>query len=784
MTLKELSVGQSAVIQSVGGEGALRQHFLDMGIIPGAAITLVKFAPLGDPIEFTIHGYNISLRLADAEKIIIGKPYKEKQENKHSVDERRPETEHPGLGEGGKYHVKGSGDPLPKDTTLTFVLAGNQNSGKTTLFNQLTGANQHVGNFPGVTVDSKNGKIRKYPDTEILDLPGIYSLSPYSEEELISRKYILDNKPHAIINIVDATNIERNLYLTMQLMELERPMVIALNMMDEVSGNGGEIDVNAMEELLGVPVVPISAAKNQGVDELISHALHIAEYQERPGRNDFCDKSDHGGAVHRCLHGIMHLIEDHAKAAGIPLRFAASKLVEGDKNILDALNLDGNEKDIIEKIVVQMEEERGLDRSAAIADMRFSFIKSLCDQTVKKPKESKEHARSRKIDKILTGKYTAIPMFILIMAAVFFLTFRVIGYYMQLGLEVAIDALAGAVESVFSSANVNPVVQSIVLDGIFDGVGSVLSFIPIIIVLFLFLSLLEDSGYMARVAFVMDKLLRKIGLSGKSIVPMLIGFGCTVPGVMATRTLPSARDRKMTVLLTPFMSCSAKLPIYGFLASAFFGKLAWLVMIAMYFIGMLVGVLAALISKATIFKGEAVPFVMELPNYRMPSAKSVLMLMWEKSKDFLKRAFTVIFLATMVIWFLRSFTFGMQLTDDPSASMLATVAGGIAVIFKPLGFGDWRIVTAIITGFLAKESVVSTLEVLGGVEILMSLITPWAAFSLLVFCALYTPCVAAVASIKKELGFKWALGVVFGQCLIAWLCAGAVSLIGFAFGML
>ena len=787
MTIKDLKIGQSAVIKSVGGQGALRQHFLDMGMIQGVEITLVKYAPMGDPIELLVHGYELTLRLQDAGMIEVGEPYVKKQEEPAlpAIENDAQKREHPGLGEGGRYHEKASENPLPKGTVLTFALAGNQNSGKTTLFNQLTGSNQHTGNFPGVTVDRKSGKIKGQADTLVTDLPGIYSLSPYSDEEIVSRNYIIDSKPKGIIDIVDATNIERNLYLTMQLMELETPMVLALNMMDEVKGNGGQIDVNAMEELLGIPVVPISASKNQGVDELIGHALHVATYQEKPAVTDFCDKSEHGGAVHRCLHGIMHLIEDHAKAANIPIRFAACKVVEGDKLILDALNLDENEKEMIEHIIVQMEEERGLDRAAAIADMRFSFIQNVVAKTVKKPRESKEHARSRKIDKILTGKYTAIPIFVLIMASVFLLTFRVIGYYLQMGLEMGIDALTTLTDNAMTAANVNPVVQSLVIKGIFQGVGSVLTFIPIIVVLFFFLSMLEDSGYMARVAFVMDKILRKIGLSGKSIVPMLIGFGCTVPGVMSTRTLSSARDRKMTILLTPFMSCSAKLPIYSFLSVAFFGKWAWLVMIAMYFIGIIVGIIFALISKVTAFKGEAVPFVMELPNYRLPGVKNVLMLLWDKTKDFLKRAFTVILIATIVIWFLQSFSFNFQLVEEGADnSMLAVVAGGLSYIFKPLGFGNWQITTALITGFMAKESVVSTLEVLGGVDTLIGLISPCAAFSLLVFCALYTPCVAAIASIRKELGVKWALAVIGGQCVIAWLCAGVVSLIGFACGKL
>lgn len=782
MNLRDLKINQSAIVLAVNGEGSLRRHFLDMGLVPGVEVTLVKFAPMGDPMQLMIRGYELTLRLDDAKEIEIGEPYiKEEQENSFRV--KKSSRVHPGLGEGGKYHIKKDENPLPKGTTLTFALAGNQNSGKTTLFNQLTGSNQHVGNFPGVTVDQKNGKIKGKDNTLITDLPGIYSLSPYTEEEIVSRRFILESKPTGIINIVDATNIERNLYLTMQLIELGVPMVVALNMMDEVRGNGGSIDVNEMEALLGVPVVPISASKNEGVHELIEHALHVAEYRECPGRADFCDK-ERDGAVHRCLHGIMHLIEDHANKAGIPVRFAASKIVEGDNLILNALQLDDNERDLVDHIIIQLEEESGLDRAAAIAEMRFSFIQSLCDEVVTKPKESKEHARSQKIDKILTGKYTAIPSFILIMAAVFFLTFRVIGYYLQIALEMGIDALIGVVDSAFTKWQVNSVIHSLIVDGILQGVGSVLSFVPIIVVLFLFLSLLEDSGYMARVAFVMDKLLRKIGLSGKSIVPMLIGFGCTVPGVMATRTLSSDRDRKMTILMTPYMSCSAKLPVYSFLASAFFGKYAWLVMIGMYFIGIIVGILFALISKATVFKGSPIPFVMELPNYRLPGAKNVLLLLWDKIKDFLKRAFSVILIATIAIWFLQSFNFKLQLTDDPENSILAMVAGWIAPIFKPLGFGDWRIVTALISGFIAKESVVSSLEVLGGIELLYTIISPCACFSLLVFCTLYTPCVAAIASVRKELGFKWSLVIVVLQCIIAWIFAGLVSLIGFLAGIL
>ena len=789
MNLAELKTGHSAKILKVGGEGALRQHFLDMGVIPGAELKLEKLAPLGDPMELRIHGYELTLRLDDAKLIDI-----EEIEEKDTVNSAFPEEKgekkkkerriiiaHPGLGEGGKYHVKADENPLPDDTKLTFALAGNQNSGKTTLFNQLTGSNQHVGNFPGVTVDRKSGAIKNNPNTEITDLPGIYSMSPYTAEEIVSRQFILDEKPCGIINIVDATNIERNLYLTMQLMELNVPMVIALNMMDEVRGNGGSILVNQMEHELGVPVVPISAAKNEGIHELVNHALHVAKYQERPGRLDFCDENDRGGAIHRCLHSIMILVDDHAKAAGIPERFAATKLIEGDPRILEKLNLDQNEKETLEHIIVQMEEESGMDRSAAIADMRFTFIQKLVDRTVIKPKE---HQRSRRIDKILTGKYTAIPAFILIMAAVFFLTFNVIGAFFQGLLETGIDKLTAAVDSAFVSWNVNEVIRSLVIDGIFNGIGSVLSFLPIIVILFFFLSMLEDSGYMARVAFVMDKFLRKLGLSGRSIVPMLIGFGCTVPGVMASRTLPSERDRKMTILLTPYMSCSAKLPIYGFFASTFFPKYSGLVMVGLYFIGILTGIIIAFLLKSTVFKGEAVPFVMELPNYRMPGAKNVTQLLWEKAKDFLQRAFTVIFIATIVIWFLQSFDTGLTLTDDSSKSILALIAGFIAPVFAPLGFGDWRFSTALITGFMAKESVVSTLNVLtGGETMVHTLLSPLAAMSILVFCLLYTPCVAAVASVRRELGVKWASIVVISQCAVAWIAAFGVYQIGTLLGL-
>ena len=777
MTLRDLPVGKTATIRSVGGEGALRQHFLDMGLIPQGEVTVVKYAPMGDPVELRIHSYELTLRLADAEKIEIenirdaGKVKTEKKE--------RTVIPHPGLGEGGKYHEKETEHPLPDTEVLTFALAGNQNCGKTTLFNQLTGSSQHVGNFPGVTVDRKDGTIRGKENTLVTDLPGIYSMSPYSSEEIVTRNFVLNEHPKGIINIVDATNIERNLYLTMQLMELDIPMVLALNMMDEVRENGGSILVNQMEEMLGIPVVPISAAKNEGIDELVAHALHVAKYQERPKEIDYCDANEDGGAVHRCLHAIMHLIEDHAKAAQIPVRFAAAKLAEGDTLILEALKLDQNEKEMLEHIVKQMETERGLDRAAAIAHMRFDFIENICDETVVKPRESKEHLRSVKIDKILTGKYTAIPCFIAIMGLVFFLTFGVIGAFLQNILEVSIDALGGLVDQWMGAANVNSVLRSLVMDGIFTGVGSVLSFLPIIVTLFFFLSMLEDSGYMARVAFVMDKLLRKIGLSGRSIVPMLVGFGCTVPGVMASRTLPSERDRKMTILLTPFMSCSAKLPIYAFFAAAFFPKHSALVMIALYFGGILMGILMALVFRGTLFKGNAVPFVMELPNYRMPGAKNVGHLLWDKAKDFLQRAFTVIFMATLVIWFLQTFDSHLNIVSDSQESILATVASVIAPVFAPMGFGDWRISTALITGFMAKESVVSTLSVLfGQTAALLGCITPVSAASLLVFCLLYTPCVAAIASIKRELGSRWAVGVVIGQCVIAWVAAFVVYLVG------
>ena len=782
MTLREIGAGQSARVLAVGGSGALRQHFLDMGIIPGIEITVIKFAPMGDPVEIRLHGYELTLRLDDAEKIEVEPADARTEENtvpKASV------SEHLGLGEGGRFHPRGSGDPLPDGTLLTFALVGNQNSGITTLFNQLTGSRQHVGNFPGVTVDRKDGAILGKANTSITDLPGIYSMSPYSSEELVSRNFVLNEKPKGIINIVDVTNIERNLYLTMQLLEMDIPVVVALNMMDEMTGNGGSVDVNAMEAELGVPVVPISAVKNEGVRELVDHALHIAKYQERPTRQDFCDKEDHDGAVHRCLHAVIHLIHDHAEAAGLPVRFAACKAIEGDRLIIDQLSLDENEKETLEHITLQMEKERGLDRSAAIADMRFSFITKVCAACIKKPKESREHARSQKLDKLLTGKYTAIPVFIAVMGLVFFLTFNVIGPLLQNLIAMGVTALTGVVDNALTAAGVNKVLHGLIIGGIFEGVGSVLSFLPIIVTMFLFLSLLEDSGYIARVAFVMDKLLRKLGLSGRSIVPLLIGFGCTVPAVMATRTLPSERDRKMTILLTPFMSCTAKLPIYAFFVDAFFPRYKALIMIGLYLLSIVIGILIALLYKKTVFKGEAVPFVMELPNYRLPSVRNTLQLLWEKSKDFLQRAFTIILIATIVVWFLKSFDFRFNFVEDSAVSILSTIAGFITPVFRPLGLGDWRIVTSLITGFMAKEGVVATLEVLfkaeGGIAAVLSSVS---AVALLVFSLLYTPCVAAVASVKRELGHRYALFVVFWQCMIAWLAAFAVRGIGLLIGML
>ena len=777
MKLNQLKPGQSAIIDEVKGEGALRQHLLDMGMIPGEKVTLIKLAPMGDPIEVMIHDYELTLRLADAANIIVEKVQTVQNEKREASEPKRP-VAHPGLGEEGKFHPKGTGNPLPEGTVLTFALVGNQNCGKTTLFNQLTGSNQHVGNFPGVTVDRKDGVIKGYPDTMITDLPGIYSMSPYSSEELVSRDFVLKQRPKAIINIVDATNIERNLYLTMQLLEMGIPMVIALNMMDEVRGNGGTIMVNAMEAMLGVPVVPISASKNEGVDELMRHAYHVCKYQEKPLRQDFCDANEHGGAVHRALHAVVHLIEDHAVQTGLPIRFAASKLIEGDPLIADQLGLDQNEKELLDHIVLQMEKERGLDKSAAMADMRFDFINKVCQECVVKPHESKEHKRSQRLDRILTGKHTAIPVFIAIMAVVFLLTFFVIGPFFQDLLAMGISKLGEVVSNLMVRARVNHAIRSLVIEGVFEGVGTVVSFLPIIVLLFFFLSMLEDSGYIARVAFVMDKLLRKIGLSGRSIVPMLIGFGCTVPAVMSTRTLPSDRDRRMTILLTPFMSCTAKLPIYGFFVNAFFPRYSWLIITCLYLFGILMGIAAAFVFKGTYFKGEAVPFVMELPNYRLPSLKTVVRLMWEKSKDFLHRAFSIILIATIVVWFLKSFNFRFNMVTDSHSSMLASISGFLVPIMRPIGLGDWRIVTSLISGFMAKESVVSVMNTLfvGGVASIGSV----AAASMLVFSLIYTPCVAAIAAIRRELGRGWAIGVVLWQCGLAWVLALIVRLIGLA----
>ncbi|MBQ6375125.1 MAG: ferrous iron transport protein B [Clostridia bacterium] len=777
MTLQELKIGHSARIDAVGGSGALRQHFLDMGMIPGTEVTLVKYAPLGDPMELRVRSYELTLRLQDAAQIEVT-PIETRQADA-KPREPRTRSEHLGLGEEGRFHTKGDGDPLPESETLTFALVGNQNSGKTTLFNQLTGANQHVGNFPGVTVDRKDGAIRGERNTLITDLPGIYSMSPYSSEELVSRNFVLNDRPKAIINIVDATNIERNLYLTMQLLETGIPTVVALNMMDELRGNGGAVDINRMEALLGVPVVPISAARNEGVDELKKHAVHIARYQEPPLRQDLCPKDDHGGAVHRCLHAVIHLIEDHAQRAGLPVRFAASKIIEGDHLILEQLELDQNEQEMLEHIISQMETERGLDRSAAIADMRFGFIEKVCAECVTYPRESKEHLRSQRIDRILTGRFTAIPLFIAIMGLVFYLTFNVIGAWLQDLLAAGIGALTAAVDTALTAGGVNPVIHSLIVKGIFEGVGSVLSFLPIIIVMFLFLSLLEDSGYIARVAFFMDKLLRKIGLSGRSIVSLLIGFGCTVPAVMSTRTLPSERDRRMTILLTPFMSCTAKLPIYAFFVQAFFPGRGGFIMVGLYLLGILAGIAAAALYKNTLFRGEAVPLVLELPNYRLPSPRSVLQLLWEKARDFLQRAFSVILIATIVVWFLSRFDTHLNMTEDSQMSILAMISGWLTPILRPLGLGDWRVATSLISGFMAKEGLVSIMQVLytsqGGAAAAMSSL---AAASLLVFSLLYTPCVAAVASIKRELGRRWAVGVVLWQCGVAWIAALIVRLIG------
>lgn len=769
MTIKDLPAGKSAKILKVGGDGALRQHFLDMGLIQGAEVTVIKYAPMGDPVELRIHSYELTIRLSDAEQIEVSEPYCIDNKAVENVKMNSIVKEHPGFGEGGRYHDKENENPLPDDEKLTFALVGNQNCGKTTLFNVLTGSNQHIGNFPGVTVDRKDGVIKGYPDTLITDLPGIYSMSPYSSEEIVTREFLLMDKPKGIINILDATNIERNLYLSMQLMELGIPMVIALNMMDEVRVNGGSVRINAIEELLGVPVIPISAAKGEGIEELVSHAIHVAKYQEKPQISDFCSKDS---AVHRCIHGIMSLISDHADKAGYPERFAASKVVEGDSLVLKHLELEQNEKEMIEHIIVQMEEECGMDRASAIADMRFAYIEDVCKNTVVKPRESKERIRSQKIDKLLTGKYTGIPMFIAIMGLVFYLTFNVIGAALSNVLDILITFVTNGVDNLLTAMNVNSVLHALIIDGIFNGVGSVLSFLPIIVTLFFFLSILEDSGYMARVAFIMDKLLRKLGLSGRSIVPMLIGFGCSVPGVMASRTLSSERDRRMTVLLTPFMSCSAKVPIYAFFSAAFFPHYAALVMIGMYFIGIIVGIIMAFIFKKTLFKGEPVPFVMELPNYRMPGAKNVVHLLWEKAKDFLQKAFSIIFIATILIWFMQNFDIRLNVVADSRQSILAVLAGMITPLFKPLGFGDWRLVTAILTGVMAKESVVSTISILFGSTIeMVSVISAAGAMSFLVFCLLYTPCVAAIASVKKELGGKWAAYVVVIQCVVAWIAA-------------
>ncbi len=789
MRLNELKPGQSASIITVEGEGELRQHLLDMGLIPGATVSLVQFAPMGDPIEIRTHGYELTIRLREAEKIKI-KTVSNKEKNKSeaasdkkTLREREVKVSHPGLGEEGKFHEKETENPVPEDTCLTFALVGNQNSGKTTLFNQLTGSNQHVGNFPGVTVDRKDGVIKGYPNTRITDLPGIYSMSPYSSEEIVSRNFVLKEHPHAIINIVDVTTIERSLYLTMQLLEMGIPMVVALNMMDEMTGNGGSVDINAMEDMLGVPVVPISAAKNEGIEELVHHAVHIAKYQEPPLRQDFCETNDHGGAVHRCMHATIHLIEDHAEREGLPVRFAAGKLIEGDKRVRKKLKLDDNEKEMLEHIVLQMENERGLDRNAAIAEMRFSYVYRVVDRCVKKPVESKEHLRSRRIDRVLTGKYTAIPMFVIVMALVFFLTFAVIGPFLQDLMQMGIDALDELTMKAMEAGGLNDVVKSLVSKGVFGGVGSVLSFLPIIVTMFFFLSVLEDSGYIARVAFVMDKILRKIGLSGSSIVPLLIGFGCTVPAVMSTRTLPSSRDRKMTILLTPFMSCTAKLPIYGFFIHTFFPNAGWWIITALYFLSIIVGIIIALIYKKTIFKGKTAPFVMELPNYRIPRPKNVVWLLWEKAKDFLQRAFSVILIATIIVWFLQSFDFGFNMVADAKDSMLASIAGFIEPVMRPAGLGDWRIVTSLISGVMAKESVVASMEVLFPGGDLATTISSLTAASMLVFSLLYTPCVAAVASIRRELGHKWAIYVAVRQCFVAWLVAAAVNLIGHAMGM-
>ena len=767
MTLKDLKPGESARIESVGGEGALRQHFLDMGVIPGAEVTLIKLAPLGDPMELRIHGYELTLRLADAERIKVTRT---QETRKTPSAGRGKKVPHPFIGEPGIHHEKSEEKPYPDDHILTFALVGNQNSGKTTLFNQLTGANQHVGNFPGVTVDRKDGAIRGHANTRITDLPGIYSMSPYSSEEIVSRNFVLQDKPDAVINIVDVTNIKRNLYLTMQLLEMDVPVVVALNMMDEMTQNGGSVDINAMENLIQTPVVPISAAKNEGVAELVDHAIHIAKYREKPARQDYCLPDENGGAVHRSLHAVESLIEDHAVMAGLPLRFAATKVMEGDPMILEQLQLDQNELETLEHITLQMESERGLDRSAAIADMRFAFIEKVCEESVIEPGESKERIRSEKIDRVLTGKWTALPFFILIMGCVFYLTFNVIGAWLQKLMEAGVGALTDYVDAALTAGGANPVLHSLIIKGIFEGVGSVLSFLPIVVVMFFFLSMLEDSGYIARVAFFMDRLLRRIGLSGRSIVPLLIGFGCSVPAVMSTRTLPSDRDRKMTILLTPFMSCTAKLPIYGFFVSVFFPGKGGPIMIGLYLLGIVCGILFACLYKGVLFKGEAVPFVMELPNYRLPSVRSTLQLMWEKAKDFLQKAFSVILIATVIVWFLKSFNLSLSLVEDSADSIMAAISGLLVPVMRPIGLGDWRIVTSLISGFMAKESVVSVLRVLfgpgQGAAVVMSSVQ---AAGLLVFCLLYTPCVATIASIRREMGNLWAIGVAVGQCVIAWV---------------
>lgn len=780
MNLRQLKIGQSAAITAVGGEGSLRQHFLDMGMIPGSEVTLIKYAPMGDPMELQVHGYKLTLRLADAEQIEVV-PIEERS-NKHKKIEHIEPTEHPGFGEEGKYHDASTENPLPKGTLLTYALVGNQNCGKTTLFNALTGSNQHVGNFPGVTVDRKDGSIKGYPETLVTDLPGIYSMSPYTSEEIVSRNFVLQEKPKAIINIVDATNIERNLYLTMQLIEMRIPMVVAVNLMDELTGNGGAIDINGMEKMLGVPVVPISAKKGEGIDELVRHAIHIARYQEKPLHQDFCSIQDHKGAIHKAHHRIEQIVQSKVNELDIPIDFTVNKLIEGDPLIAQQLELSKEDSSVIELTVKEMEKNSGMDRSAAIADMRFDYIERVCEHCVTAPKESKEQIRSEKLDKILTGRYTAIPVFIGIMGLMFWLTFNVVGLYLQNLMQMGIDALTEAVSNLMTNAGVSAPIHSLVIDGIFGGVGAMLVFLPIIVTLFFFLSLMEDSGYVARVAFFMDKLLRKIGLSGRSIVPMLIGFGCTVPAVMATRTLPSSRDRKMTIMLTPFMSCTAKLPIYAFFVQAFFPGKGGLIMTGLYILGIVVGILMALLYKCIMFKGEAVPFVMELPNYRLPAPRNVAQLLWEKAKDFISRAFSVILIATIIVWFLQSFDPTLHMTSDSSVSILARVSGVLSPLFAPLGLGDWKIVTSLITGFMSKESVVATMEVLFSGNVAGALTTVGAA-TMLTFSLLYSPCVAAIAAVRRELGGRWAAGMVIWQCVIAWIVAFIVKLICVGIGL-